>query len=418
MHNIQASAFRIGGTVEVIVVGQLADSCVKADIVDHYPGGRIVYARDPGAAQVFIREWREDKGVVCTLPLIDWIDHARFPDREHDTLQVFINNELALTTPIIELPINKKALAGKDAGELRVAELMPALAGEFIVTALLNDNNGKHRGCRIRPEGAVYPAIYRRVFGPTSYAQCSAYVAKNCDDPILFPPLTKTPSLKKALAGALNEAPVDDDGNADPTGLTTPDPGDPWPAPPQGPWPGPWPFPPRPWPEPPYPYPPPPWPYPPFPYPPRPWPDPPYPTPPRPWPGVSPFSEEPNPHVALSRFAARSAIQPATSASAALDRKDVEQECRNAIEKAVLCVFADIYSRPGGIDYTSRHVPAETPVNAQKGKWGTCLAKAVIGLNGMGYANLSIDEDDVDETHIIKFRKTAKYLAKKIRSDQ
>ena len=88
MHDLKAYAVRKTGVIEVSISGMLPDSCHEAVVEDKYPGGKRVYVRDPGVAQVFIKE-------------------------------------------------------------------------------------------RKRPN-AVYPMIYRRVYGPASKEECSAWLARNC----------------------------------------------------------------------------------------------------------------------------------------------------------------------------------------------------------------------------------------------
>ncbi len=53
-------------------------------------------------------------------------------------------------------------------------------AGQFIVVALTASNGEKHQGCRVLPEGALYPAIYSQFFGPASRAVCQQWIDANC----------------------------------------------------------------------------------------------------------------------------------------------------------------------------------------------------------------------------------------------
>lgn len=46
----------------------------------------------------------------------------------------------------------------------------------FIVISLIEGNTG----CRIVPEGALFPQIYRQAFGPASESECQQWIAANC----------------------------------------------------------------------------------------------------------------------------------------------------------------------------------------------------------------------------------------------
>jgi len=47
---------------------------------------------------------------------------------------------------------------------------------KYIVVRNLNNDSD----CRVFPENATYPAIYSKVYGPASKADCDKYVAENC----------------------------------------------------------------------------------------------------------------------------------------------------------------------------------------------------------------------------------------------
>jgi len=53
----------------------------------------------------------------------------------------------------------------------------------YIVIALVGGGGEKkkeHEGCRVIPNGEVFPAIYSQVFGPASQRDCEKWAAKNC----------------------------------------------------------------------------------------------------------------------------------------------------------------------------------------------------------------------------------------------
>ncbi|HJQ33769.1 MAG TPA: hypothetical protein VJ866_16425 [Pyrinomonadaceae bacterium] len=51
----------------------------------------------------------------------------------------------------------------------------------YIVIALVEDTGKKYQGCKVIPEGEIYPAIYRQVYGPDSQKDCEKWAAAHCD---------------------------------------------------------------------------------------------------------------------------------------------------------------------------------------------------------------------------------------------
>lgn len=151
MYNVKVFAVRIGKTIEVTISGSLPDSCHQARVVDFYPGGDRVYAKDPGAAQVFIEESAKPGMGACLMMLVPWVRTISIVDREHDKVEVFINEH-----EVAEVPVT-------------------ILGTEYIVIAL----TGTTSGCSILPKGALYPAIYTQVFGPAAFAECRDWVTTN-----------------------------------------------------------------------------------------------------------------------------------------------------------------------------------------------------------------------------------------------
>ncbi len=74
-------------------------------------------------------------------------------------------------------PIGSPALMAADDDSERAA------SRGFIVIALAASSGGKHLGCRVIPEGTIYPAIYKRVHGPAPLLNCVLYMAKHCEFP-------------------------------------------------------------------------------------------------------------------------------------------------------------------------------------------------------------------------------------------
>lgn len=156
MHNITAHAVRTGKTIEVTVTGYLADSCHQAQVSDIYPGGSRVYITDPGAAQVFVEETVKPGSGICLMVLVPWACTVAVSDTQHNKVEVFVNNHEVLEVPVI----------AKD--------------DQFIVIARTGSTPGNSTGCSIIPKDALYPAIYSKMFGPATYAECKTWVAGNC----------------------------------------------------------------------------------------------------------------------------------------------------------------------------------------------------------------------------------------------
>jgi hypothetical protein len=50
----------------------------------------------------------------------------------------------------------------------------------YIVIALTASTGKKYEGCKVIPQGDVFPAIYSQVFGPASQKDCEKWAAANC----------------------------------------------------------------------------------------------------------------------------------------------------------------------------------------------------------------------------------------------
>ena len=159
MEDIRAIAVRRGSVIETTVMGKLADSCHQARIADVYPGGERVYVVDPGAAQVFVEETASPGSQFCMFKLFPWAQTVNVPDKEHDKVEVFVNEERVLET----------ALKDEDS--------------RFIVIALTDSPPGQLQGCSVVPEDTPYPSIYTHAFGPASIQDCQEWMANNCARP-------------------------------------------------------------------------------------------------------------------------------------------------------------------------------------------------------------------------------------------
>ena len=161
MYNVSAHAIRYRGWIEVTVKGYLPTSCHQARIVDVYPGGNIVYIKDPGAAQVFIEETVLPGVVFCPLVMVPWAATVCIMDDFHDKVAVFVNRQKH-----VEVKVKEKSKA------------------QFIVLQLTGGiiPNGPYS---IVPARSLYPAIYTKVYGPASYAKCDEWVKQHSDFAIL-----------------------------------------------------------------------------------------------------------------------------------------------------------------------------------------------------------------------------------------
>jgi hypothetical protein len=162
MYELSAHAVRQHGSIEVTMVGFLPTSCHQASIKDFYPGGNIMYVKDPGHAQVFIEETSRGGSSFCQMVLVPWAATITIVDDFHTTVTIYVNRQLQLTVPIQE---KSKA--------------------QFIVVQLTGGivPNGAYS---ILPADAFYPAIFTKVFGPDSYANCDIWVKENTKLPFSF----------------------------------------------------------------------------------------------------------------------------------------------------------------------------------------------------------------------------------------
>ncbi|HEY6969544.1 MAG TPA: hypothetical protein VJA94_10090 [Candidatus Angelobacter sp.] len=153
MINLHAVATRHHGRITVDIGGQLPTPCDVAEIIDKYPGGHRVYIVDPGAAQVFISEWRERPG-PCADVVVPWHRTVDIIDETHKEVQIFVNEQKQLTVPVTEAK------------------------NQYDVYRILIEPPAKR--CLIIADGLIVPMIYQKVFGPASYQDCVKYVKQNC----------------------------------------------------------------------------------------------------------------------------------------------------------------------------------------------------------------------------------------------
>src|SRR5437660_10083953 len=92
MFNTRVFASRTAGVTSVTVIGDLEWSTHQARIVDKYPGGRVVYSRDPGCSQVFVEEISKTTSDFGFM-FVPWIGHVNIPVQFHDHVVVLVNGE-------------------------------------------------------------------------------------------------------------------------------------------------------------------------------------------------------------------------------------------------------------------------------------------------------------------------------------
>lgn len=155
MVNLNATAIRNGNSIEVLITGMLQDSCHEASIVDFYPGGNRIYYIDPGVAQVFIEEVSTPVNDFCLMVLIPWVKSISIPDREHNEVEIYINNQEKL-----QIKVNSKT------DKYEVCELTG-------FNPIPSCNIVPHDTCRNE-----HP--FRRVFGPATYDECLEYKRQHC----------------------------------------------------------------------------------------------------------------------------------------------------------------------------------------------------------------------------------------------
>ena len=51
----------------------------------------------------------------------------------------------------------------------------------YIVISTTLEEARKYEGCKVIPQGEIYPAIYRQVYGPASQRDCEKWTASHCD---------------------------------------------------------------------------------------------------------------------------------------------------------------------------------------------------------------------------------------------
>ena len=165
MYKLKATARQTRSGIDVRITGWLADSCGRAKIVGTYPGN-IIHLVDPGYAEVYINEW--SVAGPCTDGLVKWEGRKMIRDFKHRRVAILVNGTRKITVPVI----------GAAATEKAQARILPGR--NWIVTALVGPTRPPYSRCVVRPKGAPFPFIYRKVFGPNTFLACQLFRVKNC----------------------------------------------------------------------------------------------------------------------------------------------------------------------------------------------------------------------------------------------
>lgn len=152
----QVTAIRVDNKIEVTILADLPNTCRRAKITDHYPGGNIVYIRDPGEAQVFITESGETDQNICLDVLVPWVGNVVFEDKEHKEVGIYVNK--------------KKRISVKIAGDVSYSV--------YELTGGIVPPDPEKPVCYIWPDIGVGHHPFKRVFGPDNYKACSEWVLR------------------------------------------------------------------------------------------------------------------------------------------------------------------------------------------------------------------------------------------------
>jgi len=153
--NLAVSALRWGEDIHAIVQATLPDGH-SAEVTDIYPGGRIVYANDPGEAQIFVKVRRTPDAAPAAGPR--WEESREIPHyRPHRDLAVIA--EFEGRTFIARTPIHR----------FRAAKAEPAFADP----AALLRTAGPPPAARVGMEAMARPARTDG-FAPVRYSNCPA----------------------------------------------------------------------------------------------------------------------------------------------------------------------------------------------------------------------------------------------------
>ncbi len=52
--------------------------------------------------------------------------------------------------------------------------------GYIVISKTLESDPKKYAGCQVVPNGDIFPAIFRRVYGPASKHDCEKWVKSHC----------------------------------------------------------------------------------------------------------------------------------------------------------------------------------------------------------------------------------------------
>jgi hypothetical protein len=94
--------------IHVRITGNLAGARHKAVVDDIYPGGKRIYVRDPGTAEVFIAETVDDDTGTVPPGLVPWSTEVTIADPFHDRVTIYVNG-----TRELEIKVKHREDEGK-----------------------------------------------------------------------------------------------------------------------------------------------------------------------------------------------------------------------------------------------------------------------------------------------------------------
>jgi hypothetical protein len=92
----EARAIRKDGIIYIFMTGILPTPCHEIKVINKYPGGTIMYIKDPGAAELFIEMGLKPdlEGDYCIQVTLPFFLEEEIPDSGHDEVIIYVNGEI------------------------------------------------------------------------------------------------------------------------------------------------------------------------------------------------------------------------------------------------------------------------------------------------------------------------------------
>ena len=155
MLDIQGTAIKRNGWIDITVVGNLPDFCTQAHLVE------VRQERDGDEIRLQV-EIEQHENSACVRALNPWAGFLHVEDQGQRSVHVFIKGDRWL--------------------EIAVLSEDDALKSprQFQVIGLVDGEAPQAHQCTVLPADAVYPPVYRQMFGPSSMGECNTWIRKNC----------------------------------------------------------------------------------------------------------------------------------------------------------------------------------------------------------------------------------------------